>query len=64
MGQAPFADGDTLTWNIQANAQSLPFETQCGTAKNKYQSFNVFKDDKHVVWEQNGWAYETIYWVQ
>ena len=62
--QGTFQDGNVFTWTIQRNAQSLAFATECGDAKNNFQSYRVFKDDHHVVWKQDGWEYKTIYWCQ
>ena len=57
-----FPNGDDFTWNINSGAQSQGDFSECGSAKNNEQSFKVFKGDKHVVFQKDGWTYTTIYY--
>jgi len=58
-----FPNGDDLQWTINKDAQSQADFSQCGTAKNNEQAYTVYKDDKHAVFEKDGWTYTTIYYL-
>lgn len=59
----PFADGNVFSWVINGNAQAQQYGAMVGTANNNFQGFKVYKDDQRVVYEKDGVAYHTIYWV-
>ncbi|KAK0125690.1 hypothetical protein ONS95_000308 [Cadophora gregata] len=55
--------GTTFTWNIQSNAQSQANFVQVGTGSNGFHGFNIFKDDKHVMYtDGNGNQCKSIYY--
>jgi hypothetical protein len=53
-----------VSWNIEADAQAQPFLAKVGTAKNREQSFTIFKDDNHVVFDQDGFRFKVRYYAQ
>ena len=57
-----FPDGNTVSWSIVNNAGSLPTYSNVGTAKNNFESWNVYKDNYRVLYEVNGWTCYTVYW--
>ncbi|KFY79414.1 hypothetical protein V499_01608 [Pseudogymnoascus sp. VKM F-103] len=59
-----FADGNVFAWNINANAQSEPDYTMVGTSHNNFRNFDVYKDNKRILYSQNGWDYRTIYYYR
>ncbi|KFZ01349.1 hypothetical protein V501_10061 [Pseudogymnoascus sp. VKM F-4519 (FW-2642)] len=59
-----FADGNVFAWNINANAQSEPDYTMVGTSHNNFRNFDVYKDNKRILYSQNGWDYRTIYYCK
>src|SRR5204863_8946433 len=50
---AGFPDHNIVSWNIEADAQAKPFLAQVGTANNREQSFTIFKDDNHEIFERD-----------
>lgn len=57
-----FPDGNQVSWSIVANAGSLPTYSHVGTAKNSFESWNVYKDNYRVLYQVNGWTCYTVYW--
>ena len=57
-----FPDGNQVSWSIVANAGSLPTYSHVGTAKNNFESWNVYKDNYRVLYQVNGWTCYTVYW--
>ncbi|KAH7342490.1 hypothetical protein BKA65DRAFT_595607 [Rhexocercosporidium sp. MPI-PUGE-AT-0058] len=55
--------GTTFTWNIRSDAQNQKDYTQVGTGSNGFHGFNIFKDDKHVMYSDgNGNRCSSIYY--
>jgi hypothetical protein len=61
---AEFPDHNIVSWNIEADAQAKPFLAQVGTANSRGQSFTIFKDDNHEVFEQDGFHFAVRYYAQ
>jgi hypothetical protein len=61
---AEFPDHNIVSWNIEADAQARPFLANVGTANNREQSFTIFKDDNHEVFNRDGFAFTVCYYAQ
>jgi hypothetical protein len=61
-GSVTFPDGNSVSWVIQNDAGQLPKYSHVGTAKNKYESWNIYKDNYRVLYEIDGWQCYTAYW--
>jgi hypothetical protein len=61
---AEFPDHNTVSWNIEADAQTKPFLAKVGTANNSEQSFTIFKDDNHEVFDRDGFHFAVRYFAQ
>jgi hypothetical protein len=53
-----------LTWDINTDAQTAPFGTAVGSASSSQGSFDVIKDDNREVFQLNGKAWHTVYFVR
>jgi hypothetical protein len=53
-----------VSWNIEADAQTKPFLAKVGTANNSEQSFTIFKDDNHEVFDRDGFHFAVRYFAQ
>ena len=56
-----FPDGNTVSWDIEARATVFPTYSWVGTAKNNYESWNVYKDIYLVLYTVDGRACYTVY---
>ncbi|KAG4438389.1 hypothetical protein IFR05_006151 [Cadophora sp. M221] len=55
--------GTTFTWSLRSDAQQQKDYTQVGTGSNGFHGFNIFKDDKHVMYSDgNGNRCSSIYY--
>lgn len=45
-----FSTGTTFSWNVRGDAQQKPDYTQVGSGSNGFRNFNIFKDDKHLMY--------------
>jgi hypothetical protein len=61
---AEFPDHNIVSWNIEADAQAKPFLAKVGTANNREQSFTIFKDDNHEVFDRDGFHFTVRYYAQ
>lgn len=61
---AEFPDHNIVSWNIETDAQAKPFLAKVGTANNREQSFTIFKDDGHEVFERDGFRFMVRYYAQ
>jgi len=59
-----FSGGNVFAWNINANAQSEPDFTIVGTSHNNFRNFDVYKDNKRILYSQDGWDFRTIYYCK
>jgi len=57
-----FSTGVTFSWNIEKNAQDQPNFSKVGTGSNGFRNFNIFKDDKHPMFTENGFGCDSIYY--
>ncbi|KAI1640729.1 hypothetical protein F4809DRAFT_350434 [Biscogniauxia mediterranea] len=55
--------GVSFSWNIESNAQSQATYSQVGTGSNGFHNFNIFKDDQHTMWSQNGQNCKSVYYA-
>ncbi|OQO05246.1 hypothetical protein B0A48_09013 [Cryoendolithus antarcticus] len=61
-GSVSFPDGNTVNWAIVANAGSLGTYSHVGSARNKFESWNVYKDKYRLLYQVDGWSCYTVYW--
>ena len=61
-GIVTFPDGNTVTWNIESDGNWQPTYSSVGTAKNNFETWNVYKDNYRVLYEVDGWKCYTLYW--
>ena len=59
-----FPDGDTFTCVVLTGAQSKPYGSLVGVARNNFRTFKVYKDNNRVLYEVNGWQVHSIYYAE
>lgn len=57
-----FPDNNTVSWSIVANAASRPAFAHVGSARNNFETWNVYKDNYRVLYTVDGWSCFTVYW--
>ncbi|KAK0123928.1 hypothetical protein ONS95_008918 [Cadophora gregata] len=61
-GSVSFKNGTKFRWGIIADAQSKADTTRVGFADNGYGVYALYKDNKNVLYNIDGWNCHAIYW--